>query len=232
MGIWKAVGYAVIGVGAVAAAPFTGGGSLLGAASLAGSLAGAGALAAAAGATGAVVGAMSDDESEIKKKAQENKKRADKSDRKAEKSEAENVNLREQKKELNEKNKILNERINGILSNQADANKYFDAIVAIFSVGVSVANCDGHISSEELSDIHDFISIIGESNIPLYVNEKIMSIYQNPLNISEAFELAKNSCVPMRIFDEFIQMVIDSDNVVHANEKVFIQSWNSLKMAA
>ncbi|HDM8056123.1 hypothetical protein [Vibrio harveyi] len=42
MGFWKKViGGAVIGVGAIAAAPFTGGGSILGAATLAGSLAGA-----------------------------------------------------------------------------------------------------------------------------------------------------------------------------------------------
>ena len=49
MGIGKILGYtvggAVLGVGAVAAAPFTGGGSILGAISLATSLAGAGAIA-------------------------------------------------------------------------------------------------------------------------------------------------------------------------------------------
>ena len=59
MGFWtKVIGGAVIGVGAIAAAPFTGGGSLLGAASLASSLAGAGALAAGAGAAGATAGAV------------------------------------------------------------------------------------------------------------------------------------------------------------------------------
>lgn len=61
MGIFKVLGYAALGVGAVAAAPFTGGGSILGAASLAGSLAGAGAIATAAGAAGAVIGAASSD---------------------------------------------------------------------------------------------------------------------------------------------------------------------------
>ena len=58
MGIGKMLGLAALGIGAVAAAPFTGGGSILGAATLAGSLAGAGAIAAAtaAGAAGAGVG--------------------------------------------------------------------------------------------------------------------------------------------------------------------------------
>lgn len=59
MGIGKTLTYitlgGVIGVGAIAAAPFTGGGSLLGAATLASSLAGAGTIAAAAG-TAAVAG--------------------------------------------------------------------------------------------------------------------------------------------------------------------------------
>lgn len=57
MGLGKILGLAALGVGAVAAAPFTGGGSVLGAATLAGSLAGAGAAAAGAGAVGAAAGA-------------------------------------------------------------------------------------------------------------------------------------------------------------------------------
>ena len=45
MGLFKVLGGVAIGVGAIAAAPFTGGGSILGAATLVGSLTGAGALA-------------------------------------------------------------------------------------------------------------------------------------------------------------------------------------------
>ena len=69
MGFWKKViGGAVIGVGAIAAAPFTGGGSILGAATLAGSLAGAGAAAAGAGVAGAAAGAALDSRSKDKHK--------------------------------------------------------------------------------------------------------------------------------------------------------------------
>ena len=58
MSLEKAILGAVIGVGAVAAAPFTGGGSVLGAATLAGSLSGIGTCiaAAAAAAAGAALG--------------------------------------------------------------------------------------------------------------------------------------------------------------------------------
>ena len=65
----KILAGAAVGVGAVAAAPFTGGGSLLGAATLASSLAGAGTVAAAAGVgvAGAAAGAawaVSDEDNE------------------------------------------------------------------------------------------------------------------------------------------------------------------------
>ena len=72
MGFWKILGGVAIGVGAVAAAPFTGGGSLLAAGvSLGSSLAGAGAVAAAvaAGSAGAVAGAaLSKQEDEQRKR--------------------------------------------------------------------------------------------------------------------------------------------------------------------
>ena len=72
MGFGKILGLAVLGVGAIAAAPFTGGGSILGAATIAGSLAGAGTIAAAAGAgaVGAGVGyALSRKEEEEEQEA-------------------------------------------------------------------------------------------------------------------------------------------------------------------
>lgn len=96
MGLGKILAYTVggvaLGVGAVAAAPFTGGGSLFGAATLAGSLMGAGTIAAAAG-TAAVAGGAGayvarkeneeDEKSnqeleEVKKELVEQKLRADK----------------------------------------------------------------------------------------------------------------------------------------------------------
>lgn len=56
-GLGKILGLAALGVGAVAAAPFTGGGSILAGAGAAASLAGVGTLAAGAGVAGAAVGA-------------------------------------------------------------------------------------------------------------------------------------------------------------------------------
>ena len=68
MGIGKMLAYAAVGVAAVAAAPFTGGGSILAATTAAGSLAGAGTLAAGAGIVGAGVGKMMSNSEEEKQK--------------------------------------------------------------------------------------------------------------------------------------------------------------------
>jgi uncharacterized tellurite resistance protein B-like protein len=69
MGWGKILGMAAVGVAAVAAAPFTGGGSILGAATLAGSLGTAGAVAGAvgAGAAGAYAGKKLSDMDEDEK---------------------------------------------------------------------------------------------------------------------------------------------------------------------
>ena len=78
MDAWKILGGVAIGVGAVAAAPFTGGGSVLAGATALSSLAGAGTIAAAvgAGAVGAGVGAkMAYDEEQ--EKEEERKKQAE-----------------------------------------------------------------------------------------------------------------------------------------------------------
>ena len=74
MNYGKILGLAALGVGAVAAAPFTGGGSILGAVTLAGSLAGAGTIAAAAGAgvAGAAAGYAMSRKEEEEKKSKEN----------------------------------------------------------------------------------------------------------------------------------------------------------------
>lgn len=73
MGIGKILGFAALGVGAIAAAPFTGGGSILGAVTLASSLAGAGVLATGAGVVGAGVGMAFSKKEQDEKAKQEQK---------------------------------------------------------------------------------------------------------------------------------------------------------------
>ncbi|EPO6703955.1 hypothetical protein ACR96V_31670 [Pseudomonas aeruginosa] len=211
---WKVLGGAAVGVGAVAAAPFTGGGSLLGAASLAGSLAGAGTIAAAVGAgvAGAVVGANLGDDESVRQ-------------------EGYNAGLKEGKAqnatEIDQLKKGLEKALGGLKG----ASEHFNAIIAMHAVAVAAANCDGHICESERECIEMFIAGLASSSFPDTVVEKITALYQAPPKLIEAFELAKASSVEMSIYDEIINLVIHADGAVHVQENAFMQAWNTLKVA-
>jgi uncharacterized membrane protein YebE (DUF533 family) len=211
----KALGLAAVGVGAIAAAPFTGGGSIVGAATLAGSLAGAGTVAAAvgAGAAGAVIGANLPDGAE---KAHAKGFREGKEQGKTE-TDIEMTKL--QKKFETALNKI------------EGSSSHFNAIIAMVGVAISVANCDGEICESEKQEIDEFIMGLSAVSLPEDVMEKINQLYQKPLNIKEAFKIAKESGVEISVFDDIIKAVMSSDNIIAESEKAYVQAWNELKSA-
>lgn len=217
MSFWKILGGAAIGVGAIAAAPFTGGGSLLGAATLAGSLAGAGTVAAAVGAgvAGAAVGAaMGGDDYE--KGRSEGKKEGQKQG-KAESA----VEIAAMEKKFEE-----------LLARLDAAAVNYKAIYAMEAVAVAVASCDGEICDAERKQIEEFISGISRSVLPQEVKDKIEDLYKNPVNIKEAFEMASATSIGMEVYDSIIQVVMHADGIKYEEEKVFIQAWNELKRVA
>lgn len=207
----KAALGAVIGVGAVAAAPFTGGGSLLGGVKLISSLAGMGAITTATGAavTGAVVSAhISDTEKAlvIEKATKEIEKRA-----KAEHAiELEHLKLTVEK-------------------TLKESTKHYDDILALIAVAISVANCDGEICESEKDEIKQFISGKTVASLPSKLIELIEETFNNPLNIQEAFQVAINSNIDMAVFDEVIEVAIHADDIVHVQEQAFLQAWQQLK---
>lgn len=214
MSFWKILGGAVLGVGAVAAAPFTGGGSILGAATLASSLAGAGTIAAAvgAGAVGAAIGAGLGDDDDAREEGYRQGKM-------------------EAKAETRQELEGLRATLQTALQKLNESSKCFNAIYAMEAVAVACANCDGKICAEEREQIEMFISGISHSAYPEMVKARIQELYERPLNIKEAFQLAKNSGVEIEVFDEIVKLVMHADGVVHENEKAFMQAWNNLKAA-
>ncbi|EGR0942957.1 TerB family tellurite resistance protein [Vibrio cholerae] len=214
MSFWKILGGVAVGVGAVAAAPFTGGGSIFGAVTLAGSLAGAGTVAAAigAGAVGAAVGAAMDSDDDIKKKAY--------SDGKAE-GIAENAAKLQQ----------LENKLKQALAKLKDSAAYYDTIYAMEAVALAVAHCDGSFCDDERKQIDEFIAGVASSSLPNEIKQKLTDMYETPLNIREAFELVKRADVDLELVDEIIDVVIHADDHVHENESAFIQAWNELKAA-
>ena len=135
MGIGKMLGLAALGVGAIAAAPFTGGGSIIGAATLAGSLGTAGAVAGAvgAGAIGATAGKILSD----KEEEEEERKR----------------------RKLAEANQKA-EKATDIAKAHEEHTNY---ILSLSALGISMANADGEISEEEQKSFVDLVEQIIKS---------------------------------------------------------------------
>tara|TARA_Y100001001_G_scaffold156989_1_gene174479 strand:+ start:716 stop:1345 length:630 start_codon:yes stop_codon:yes gene_type:complete len=206
----KVLAGVAIGVGAVAAAPFTGGGSLLGAATLGASLSGAGTIAAASGAglAGAAAGkAMSSREERERRSTTEKQERT--------------------KAETDARLAALEKNLARAM---AENDSYFRGIIALEAVAVACAVCDGDFSETERLEIAEFVRGMLAQNIPEAVKLKIEKVYNNPPTIKEAYQLAKESGVPIDLFDEVIQFVMEVDGVKE-EEKAFAQAWNQLKAA-
>lgn len=203
-----------VGVGAVAAAPFTGGGSLLGGASLIASLTGAGTIAAAvgAGAVGGVVGAAIADSEENEKEQLKNQGRAE--------GKAENDLQIE---------KYAN-KLSQALEKLKSHEEHFKAIIAMEAVGVACAACDGDFSYNERVEIGEFVKGMIAQSIPKDVKEKIQSIYDNPPTVKEAFLLAKDSGISLDVYDDLIRFVMEIDGV-RPEEEAFVHAWSLLKAA-
>lgn len=198
MGWGKILGMAALGVGAVAAAPFTGGGSILAATGAAASLAGAGAAAAGAGAVGAGIGAVMS-----KKEAEEEARKEReivKANKKAEKA-----------------TKIVNE-----------TKEHYQLIIALTALGVSMANVDGEISPEEMEELNEFVGGLSSQKYPQNVIDTINKIVSNPPSFNEAMEyLKKVSSVEYPEIRNILVAVMESDEKIHPKEKAFLSAYDS-----
>ena len=209
MGFGKILGLAALGVGAVAAAPFTGGGSLLGAATLGASLAGAGATAAGAGAVGAVAGIALSRKEEEEAKAQE--------------EELAGYRLKAEKYE---------EAFKRAISEFKGDKEYFNYIIASTAIGMAMANADGEISDEELTEMDEFIGGIASSNYPEHVKQAIKKLRENPPTFNEAIQyLEKVKETNYESIRNLIELVMEADGYIDEKEQAFIEAFDtSIKM--
>lgn len=211
MGLGKILAYTVggvaLGVGAVAAAPFTGGGSLFGAATLAGSLMGAGTIAAAAG-TAAVAGGAgaymarkeNEEDEKLNQELAEQKIRADK----------------------------LEEGIKKALNTFQGDREYFNYIIGLTAIGLAMANVDGEIAPEEARELEEFIGGIANSNYPPYVKQAIDDLYENVPNLMTAMKyISKINPKNHETIRDLIKLVMMADNIRHEREVAFIQAFEA-----
>ncbi|MFA0661424.1 hypothetical protein AB4619_20110 [Vibrio splendidus] len=217
MGFWtKVIGGAVIGVGAVAAAPFTGGGSIVGAATLASSLAGAGAVAAGVGAAGAAAGAVMG-----KMDEEENENKLDRARRQGE-------------QEADVRNAVALDKLRDELAeilHDIEVRESF--LVTAFAVGICAANADHEICDSEREELEELVAGLGKSDVLSKVAlARVEQWYSAPPNLKTVWKMIEDNGFRnpkhISIFDKIVTMVIWADDNQNEHEEEFIEAWNGL----
>lgn len=212
MGFFKILAGAALGVGAVAVAPFTGKGSILGAIGLGASLAGAGAVAAGAGVTGAVVGGIMKDDDDIYEDGFKAGKRHERA----------------------KQEKLIKDIKQQLEKYRNDTTALSNILMAYQTVGVAVAWCDGELHSDEKRDIKEFTTGIMASHLPDHIKEGMDRISKS----KPTFEDVKNrlnkikhliTIDDLEKFDNLIHLVIESDGKIAPEEKAFLSAWKDTK---
>lgn len=214
MTFWKVLTGIALGVGAVAAAPFTGGGSVLVGASLFGSLAGAGTIAVAvgAGAAGAAAGAYMSD---CEKEEQEERERK-----------AREVGKKAGEAIAAEKYEKMMKELVARFSAYVDFEK---KLVGLFAVGIAVANADGVISEEEKADLDQLVSGISSSSLPPHIKATITKLRNNPPSFELAMSKAKSYDCSAEDIEAIINVIANSDSIITPDEEIFMSRWSEYK---
>jgi len=192
----KVLVFAVIGVGAIAAAPFTGGGSVLGGVTLAASLSGQGLLAAGASIAGGVAGAtIQKVEDDLKDEEINNEKKSSFKD-----------GVKAGKNETVE-----------------EVMKFADFYLATTALSYYFARCDGEISEEEELEIgQDLDAIAKNVDIPAPIRQKLHEIATNK-NITfddVKVYLDKVSIETLHKLDKDADEIINASGGINEREKI------------
>jgi len=217
---WKIIagilGGVVVGVGAVAAAPFTGGGSVLGAVTLAASLSGgAGTVAAIAGsvvvggAAGGYAGHLSEESENVATKngINEGEKNA--------------------KAEYAIKFKELEDRLKKAVERLQKDKTFFNRIYSMAAVAVVFGHFEGKTPYPVRDLIEQLIVGLAFTNLPDTHKDRIEKLYEKPENIGTAYKLAQESNIDWPVFDDIINIVtsINPEN----NKDALVQKWTQLR---
>lgn len=200
---------AAIGVGAVAAAPFTGGGSIIAGVTAASSLAGAATVAGAVGAAGAgaviaaAVDEMNEDEERERRMAAKESGFVDGM----------------KKGEMDTKEKLM-----PILKDIESRNNY---ILALTAFGYSVANCDGEIAPEEVDELDYYLNYIQkDGTLPDEIKMELTIIQRRKDNFQNIKKYIDEVDVEyLGVFEEVLENIIMADGIEMDEEKEFRKEW-------
>jgi hypothetical protein len=199
---WKVMVGAGVGVGAVALAPFTGGGSIAGAIALGEALTVGGAIVGVVG--GGVAGAVVEVNNKNKMK---DAKEEGKQEAKAEFA----IKISKVMKEL----KLVSERID-------NADAYFETLIAMENVAVAVIAYNGINVRSKQNEISDLLRSLSNTTLPKNIQNKINHIYLKPPSIREAFSFAKNAKLDRDVCRDIIMLSAESCNI---NSDDFLREW-------
>jgi hypothetical protein len=206
---------AVVGVAAVAAAPFTGGGSMLGAATLAASLAGTGGVAAGAAFAGASAGAAI---SNAQTKTKERIAFAEG----VEKEKAESV--------------VKLQRLSNMMAHAAEVYaaqaRLNEFIVSLAAVGFAMAACDGPVSEEEKDCVEEYVIGMSKIALPQSIRDRLSQIISAPPDFERAILYVQNFDRDIWLsVDGLLEVIGEADGPINQSEQNFISSWERFKVA-
>ncbi len=211
---WKILTGVGVGVAAVAAAPFTGGGSVLAGASLFASLAGAGTIATAVGvgAVGGIAGAVIGENSEKERKKEINRARGEGA--KAAKSKVAS--------EYSKKISDVSSRLEGY-------QKHERHVIGLFAIGMAIAACNNVISEGQEEELNAIVAGLSHSSLPEKAKEMILMLREYPPSFSEAMTCASKYGVTADEVDTLIVMMAEEDGIVDEYEQKFIDKWHGYR---
>lgn len=101
-------------------------------------------------------------------------------------------------------------------------------LVAMYAVGLAVANADGVICEEERRELDQFVAGCMASNLPDKVNETIAKLAAKPPTLPQALQYAKRAKLPKEDIDDIIDVIAHADGTVNTHEEQFIARWTSM----
>jgi tellurite resistance protein len=207
MGFFKCLAYVAGGVGAVVLAPMTGGSSLAVAIGALGTTTAAGAaIGAGVGAAAAAIDHASSSREEAYRQG---------------KAEGTKAGERVAQTKYEKKIAAMAKRLQGY----QDFDK---KLVAMYAIGLSVANADGVICAEEREELDMFVAGCMAGHLPEAVSERIEKLTARPPTLPQALQYARRAGLPKRDIDDIVDVIANADGVVNPHEEKFIARWKSM----
>jgi len=207
MGFFKCLAYVAGGVGAVVLAPMTGGSSLAVAIGALGTTTAAGAaIGAGVGAAAAAIDHASSSREEAYQQGIEVGTKA-----------GEAIAQTKYEKKV------------AAMAKRLQGYQDFDKkLVAMYAIGLSVANADGVICAEEREELDMFVAGCGSAHLSAAVKERIQKLTDRPPTLPQALQYARRAQLPKRDINDIIDVIANADGVVNPHEEKFIARWKSM----